>query len=293
MNPLPLSVIGGYLGAGKTTLINRLLAGDHGLRLTILVNDFGAINIDSALLQSVSEDTIELTNGCVCCTLSGDLFYAVGDVLERPVRPDHLLIEASGIADPAKIANVALTEKDLRYSGILTVIDGLNFAQHMADTRIAPQLLAQVHCADMIAVSKTDQHDVELTRTLEEICITSWLNADDIGALSRILFEPELPRELSASRPTTHPRYVTWSSNCPEPFTERELRSLIASTPPGILRLKAVIPNAAGGYFEVHVVGKIRQITRRSDAATLGVIAIGLESALKVQAVDEWWNSTG
>jgi G3E family GTPase len=291
MNPLPLSVIGGYLGAGKTTLINRLLAGDHGLRLTILVNDFGAVNIDAALLKSVSEDTIELTNGCVCCTLSGDLFFAVGDVLERPVRPDHLLIEASGISDPSKIANVAQTEKDLRYSGILTVIDGLNFAQHMDDARISPQLMAQVQCADILAVSKTDQHDEGLVSTLEGIGITSWLSADDIGALSRILFEPELPRELAASQHTTHPRYVTWSSSGSTPFVEPELRSLMASIPPGILRLKAVLPNVAGAYFEVHVVGTVKKITRRSDAPKLGIIAIGLENALCVQALEDWWNS--
>lgn len=291
MKPLPLSVIGGYLGAGKTTLINRLLAGDHGLRLTILVNDFGAISIDAALLQSVSEDTIELTNGCVCCTLSGDLFYAVGDILERQVKPDHLLIEASGIADPSKIASVALAEKDLRYSGILTVIDGLNFAQHMADSRIAPQLSAQVQCADMIAVSKTDQLDTELARTLKDIGVTNWLNADDIGALSRILFEPELPRELAASSQAAHPRYVTWSSNISAPFTELELRSLIARIPPEILRLKAIVPNTAGGFFEVHVVGTVRNVTRRSDASTLGVIAIGLENTLRLQSVDEWWSS--
>jgi len=291
MKPLPLSVIGGYLGAGKTTLINRLLADDHGLRLTILVNDFGAINIDAALLQSVSEDTIELTNGCVCCTLSGDLFYAVGDILERPVKPDHILIEASGIADPSKIASVALTEKDLRYSGIVTVVDGLNFAQQMADSRISPQLSAQVQCADMIAISKTDQHDMELIRTLKDTGVTSWLKADDIGALSRFLFEPELPRELAASRQTTHPRYVSWSSNSPAPLAELELRSLLASTPPGILRLKAILPDVAGGYFEVHVVGAVRDITRRSDVPTLGVIAIGLENVLSVQAVEEWWNS--
>jgi len=95
---IPLSVIGGYLGAGKTTLINTLLAQNHGVRLAVLVNDFGAINIDAALLHSASEDTISLTNGCVCCTMSGDLFFTIGDLLDRSPRPDHILIEASGTA---------------------------------------------------------------------------------------------------------------------------------------------------------------------------------------------------
>ncbi|MEO0766673.1 MAG: GTP-binding protein [Pseudomonadota bacterium] len=291
MKPLPLSVIGGYLGAGKTTLINRLLAGDHGLRLTVLVNDFGAINIDAALLQSVSEDTIELTNGCVCCTLSGDLFYAVGDILDRPVRPDHLLIEASGIADPSKIANVALTEKDLRYSGILTVIDGQNFVAHMGDSRISPQLSAQVQCADIVAVSKTGTHHTDLPGALEDVGVTTWLNADDVDALSRILFEAELPCQPTAPHGFTHPNYVTWSSSSPTPFAAPDLRALMARMPPGILRLKAVLPDKAGGFFEVHVVGAVRDVSKRPHATSVGIIAIGLENALSVEAVEDWWNS--
>ena len=136
MTDLPLSVIGGYLGAGKTTLINQLLTGDHGRRLAVLVNDFGAINIDAALLQSASEDTIALTNGCVCCTMSGDLFYAIGDMLDRQPRPEHILVEASGIADPAKIAAVALAEPDLSYAGIVTVVDGQTAGDLLADPQI-------------------------------------------------------------------------------------------------------------------------------------------------------------
>ena len=141
---LPLTVIGGYLGAGKTTLINRVLAGDHGLRLMVMVNDFGAINIDAQLLASATDDRMELTNGCVCCTMGADLFLAIGDVLDRPEHPDHLLIEASGIADPAKIAQVAKAEPDLTYGGIVTVVDGLNIAALLADTQIAPQIETQI-----------------------------------------------------------------------------------------------------------------------------------------------------
>ena len=107
MTPLPMSVISGYLGAGKTTFINQLLAGDHGLSLMVLVNDFGAVNIDAALLASKDDDTIALTNGCVCCTMGSDLYLALGDALDRRPRPDHLIVEASGVADPARIANAA------------------------------------------------------------------------------------------------------------------------------------------------------------------------------------------
>ncbi|MDG1421802.1 MAG: GTP-binding protein, partial [Tateyamaria sp.] len=90
MVSFPLTVIGGYLGAGKTTLINRLLAENHGLRLLVLVNDFGAINIDASLIETAEDDMIALSNGCVCCTMGADLFLAIGDILDRDQLPDHL-----------------------------------------------------------------------------------------------------------------------------------------------------------------------------------------------------------
>ena len=95
MTGIPLTVIGGYLGAGKTTLINQILRDPQGKRYLVMVNDFGAINVDAALLVSADEDTIQLSNGCVCCTMGADLFLAIGDVLDGDMRPDHIVIEAA------------------------------------------------------------------------------------------------------------------------------------------------------------------------------------------------------
>ena len=100
MNPIPVTVIGGYLGAGKTTLLNALLRNESGTRFAVLVNDFGSINVDAEAIASTGADTIELTNGCTCCTIGGDLVLALKAVLARPEPPDAIVIEASGVARP-------------------------------------------------------------------------------------------------------------------------------------------------------------------------------------------------
>lgn len=159
MNRLPLLVIGGYLGAGKTTMIKHLLSHSGGLRLLVLVNDFGSINIDADLIASQDGDTIALSNGCVCCAMTGDLFYAIGDALDRNPRPDLVIVEASGVADPARIAAIALAEPELEYTGIVTVVDTMTACDLLDDDQIAAQIKGQIAAADLIAMSKPDCGD--------------------------------------------------------------------------------------------------------------------------------------
>ena len=101
---LPITVIGGYLGAGKTTLVNNLLTQANGLRAAVLVNDFGAVNIDAALIAEHAGDTISLTNGCMCCSMADGLYMAIVQIMKHAERLDHIIIEASGVAEPGKIA---------------------------------------------------------------------------------------------------------------------------------------------------------------------------------------------
>src|ERR1700748_2298313 len=102
---IPFTVIGGFLGAGKTTLLNRLLAGETGRRFAVLVNDFGALDIDSRLIARHGGDTIALANGCLCCTIGDSLVTNLLALLETPERFDHIVVEASGVADPARVAD--------------------------------------------------------------------------------------------------------------------------------------------------------------------------------------------
>ncbi|WP_300034050.1 GTP-binding protein [uncultured Roseobacter sp.] len=290
MNRVPLTVIGGYLGAGKTTLINQLLSADHGQRLAVLVNDFGAVNIDAALLQSADTDTIELTNGCVCCTMSGDLFYSIGDLLDRNPPPDHILVEASGIADPARIAAVSLAEKDLVYAGIITVADGVNLRFCLEDARISDQVRQQLHSADLIAISKTDPADV--APLLRQEGYLHWTSVSDLATICATIFGRTDLSPASAASVPVHPAYVHWSESAPPALSGDAIRTRLASLPVGLLRLKALLTDTGGGGWEVHVVGQQKEIRARPTIASEGIVAIGLKEALSREELRDWWLDT-
>lgn len=285
--PLPMTVIAGYLGAGKTTLINRLLAEDHGLRLLVMVNDFGAINIDRKLLASEDADTLTLTNGCVCCTMGADLFLAIGDALDRRPRPDHLVIEASGIADPARIANAARAEPDLTYGGIVTVVDGTSFADLSTDPMIGAQIRGQVACADLVAVSKYPEVPAELALRCATLTPAPAVAVNSIGTLADLLLGPRPTR--SEARPIDHPAYTAWSWTGDVSLTREALSEHLARRPDGVFRLKGWVRAPQGGSWTVQVVGRSVEITPEPETPETALVAIGLRQNTTLNDIAAWW----
>jgi G3E family GTPase len=156
----PLTVVGGFLGAGKTTLLNRLLAGAKG-RYAVLVNDFGAINVDAGLVADHDGRTMRLTNGCVCCSLADGFLDTLMRVLAEPEPFDHMIIEASGVGDPGAIAEIALVEPSLVLHGVIVLADAERLPALAADHRLDETVARQIRAADLLVLNKCDLVDPE------------------------------------------------------------------------------------------------------------------------------------
>ncbi|MGC2781178.1 MAG: GTP-binding protein [Bradyrhizobium sp.] len=154
---IPVTVLTGYLGAGKTTLLNRILSEDHGKKYAVIVNEFGEIGIDNDLIVGADEEVFEMNNGCICCTVRGDLVRIISGLMRRKGKFDAIIVETTGLADPAPVAQTFFVDEDVqknaRLDAVVTVADAKWLSDRLKD---APEAKNQIAFADVIVLNKTD-----------------------------------------------------------------------------------------------------------------------------------------
>ena len=167
-NGTPVTILTGFLGAGKTTLLNHILSNQDGLKTAVLVNEFGEIGIDNDLVVSTSADMVELSNGCICCTINGELLEAVDRILKRPDPLDYLIVETTGLADPLPVAMTFLGSElrdQTRLDSIITLVDAENCNARVFESEVGR---SQIIYGDILLLNKTDLVSTQRVKELEE-----------------------------------------------------------------------------------------------------------------------------
>ena len=282
---VPVTILTGFLGAGKTTLLNRILNGEHGLRVAVLVNDFGDINIDTELIVGVEDNAISLANGCVCCQIRDDLIETVEAVIGRPERPEYILLEASGVADPSGIAMTFVSAQfrdRIRLDSIISVVDVEQVFAYPDYPGVVELKLRQIGFSDMVILNKVDLVSQEELQKVRD-----WIG----GRLNRVRFveaiQCDVPLEILLAVGRFDPAQIatsdsigrragqdhgrafsTWSFETDQPLSLEALNQMIKTKLPGtIYRCKGIIYAAEAPERRaiLQVVGRRADVTLEDE----------------------------
>ncbi|UYV38771.1 GTP-binding protein [Rhodobacteraceae bacterium D3-12] len=278
---IPVTVLSGYLGAGKTTIINRLLGGTHGVRLGVLVNDFGPVNIDAKLIAAEGDDLIELSNGCVCCSIGDDLGEVLSKIAARPDKPERLLLEASGVADPARIAMLAGHWPGFELDCVIVAVDGETVQARARDKFVGRLIHTQFQAADMIVLTKGDLIGPEA-----EGAVRQWLRTlrSETRVFSAVNGEVPVEILLGEGRRCAppevqsegHVHFTTGVWHPSGPVDCALLGQVLSALPPTIHRVKGFVTDAeTGASMLIQVVGARCRLTRVDPVADPCLVLIG------------------
>lgn len=274
---VPVTILGGFLGAGKTTALNGLLR--HARRrIAVLVNDFGALNVDAALITARQGGMVALANGCVCCTLGDDLGGGIARLVALDPKPEQIVIEASGVSDPWRIAQLARLEDGVTLDAVLVLADASRFPKLLADRWLADTLARQVARADLLLLTHADlagEAGLAATRAaLQRLRPGVPVAAMPADGLPELLLaaHPEPPARRIAEGVSEHGfAHALWTP--PGPLDRTRLLAALAALPDSVLRVKGFCRLAPDGA--THVVQRAGHRTA-IDPWTGGAVTEGL-----------------
>ena len=290
---IPITVLSGYLGSGKTTIINHVLSQATDMKLVVLVNDFGAINVDAKLIKNVDGDTLELTNGCVCCSIGNDLGAALQELASRPNPPDRSLLEASGVAETSRIARFAGHWPGFELDSVIVAADVELVRARSNDKFVGRLVRSQLQSADVIALTKTDLAD---QKKVDDV--RAWLTALDpeirtfeapMGKMPlEVVFcsEPKAAGDKPKAIDKAHSQFSTTCWRPDRPVDTVKLRQILQSLPNSVHRAKGVVVDAITGEgLLVQCVGRRCQFTEKLVPNQLGLVLISTGSSVDLAIV--------
>jgi G3E family GTPase len=275
--PIPVTLIGGYLGAGKTTLVNHLLRERDGRRIAVLVNDFGELPIDDALIESRDGPLLQLAGGCVCCSFGSDLMAALQQMLALQPQPEHILLETSGVALPAAVARLLGLLPGLQLDAVLVLADAETLRRDAADRYVGELVREQLQQADLLLLNKTDLVDETQLAALRD-----WLAA--IAPQARVLgcTQARLPAELLLGIGPLHgaPRRGAAMADAGALFDSLSLEfehrvdmatlaAMLTAPPLHLLRAKGLMLDRDGHTRSLQVVGARSALAPAAHGAAL------------------------
>ena len=280
---IPVTVVGGFLGAGKTTYLNHLLRTGRS-RTAVLVNDFGAVNIDAGLIAKHDGTTMTLTNGCVCCSIGGGFLDTLGQILDDAIPFDHVIIEASGVGDPWRIAEIALVEPGLRLNAVVVLADATRIETLLVDPRVGDTVRNQFDRADLVLLTKTDLIDERATRAAAA-AIAALRDSVTIVATSPQAM-PDLPgtgeaatspfrADAVASTAIHEQQFKRWTFRRPGAFDRARLETALLALPPSLLRLKGACPCDTGALL-LQMVGRDWSLTPVAESKDHDILLVGV-----------------
>ena len=278
---VPVTILTGFLGVGKTTLLKRILTQAHGLRITAIVNDLSSLAFDADQIAGAADNTLALNNGCACCSLIGDLQETLQAQLEpaNATLPDAIVIELSGVTDAVGVAQLVDSLLFVRLDGVVTVVDTLNATEQLG-SELAQTLLSQLDAAHLIVLSKTELADEDVTIQLTEQLAIIAPGRPIIRTSSNIDHDVLLGcaqrgARLPAPRRSHCVDFCTRVVSTDGRFSHRQLERILAALPTGIVRIKGWCRFSDASVAEVQMVGRrwtmtdVTGLRHRETALTL------------------------